>query len=68
MRKISALLLLLLISAAGYAREIERVEPPCWWVGMKTDLQLLIKGDNIRGSTLILAPEDAKIGVSVEKI
>ena len=68
MRRISALLLLLLISAAGYTQEIERVEPPCWWVGMKTDLQLLIKGDNIRGSTLILAPEDAKRGVSVEKI
>jgi glycosidase len=68
MRRIIALVFLLLVSAAGFAQEIERVEPPCWWVGMKTDLQLLIKGDNIRGSTLILAPEDAKRGVSVGKI
>ena len=68
MRRITALVLLLLVSAVGFAQVIERVEPPCWWVGMKTDLQLLIKGENIRGSTLILAPEDAKRGVSVGKI
>jgi hypothetical protein len=68
MRRIITLVFLLLVSVAGFAQEIERVEPPCWWVGMKTDLQLLIKGDNIRGSNLILAPEDAKRGVSVGKI
>ena len=27
--------------------QISRVEPPCWWVGMNTPLQLLIKGDKI---------------------
>ena len=27
-------------------RDIERVEPPNWWVGFKNpDLQLLVKGD-----------------------
>ena len=67
MRRITALVLLLLVSAVGFAQVIER-GASCWWVGMKTDLQLLIKGDNIRGSTLILAPEDAKRGVSVGKI
>ena len=68
MRRITALVLLLLVSVAGFAEGIERVEPPCWWVGMKTGLQLLIKGDDIRGSTLELAPEENKKGVSVGKI
>lgn len=27
--------------------KISRVEPLCWWVGMKTPLQLLIQGENI---------------------
>ena len=26
---------------------LDRVEPPCWWVGMKTPLQLLVKGEGI---------------------
>ena len=26
------------------ADRAERVEPPCWWVGMETPLQLLVKG------------------------
>ena len=28
--------------------EIVRVEPPCWWVGMKTPLQLLIQGPGVQ--------------------
>ncbi len=68
MRRITALVLLLLVSIAGFAAGIERVEPPCWWVGMRTDLQLLIKGEDIRGSILELAPEESKKGVSVGKI
>ena len=27
--------------------EIGRVEPPCWWTGMKTPLQLMVYGDGI---------------------
>ena len=26
---------------------VSKVEPPCWWLGMKTDLQLMIHGDEI---------------------
>jgi len=26
---------------------LSRVEPPCWWVGMKTPLQLLLNGEGI---------------------
>ncbi|MCQ2147004.1 MAG: alpha-amylase family glycosyl hydrolase [Bacteroidales bacterium] len=29
------------------SKELVRVEPLSWWIGMKTDLQLLIGGDNI---------------------
>ena len=28
---------------------IAQVEPPCWWVGMKTDLQLMVHGEGISG-------------------
>ena len=27
--------------------QIARVEPPCWWVGMKTPLQLMVYGEGI---------------------
>ena len=29
------------------AEQVTRVEPLSWWVGMKTDLQLLVQGDGI---------------------
>ena len=29
------------------ADRAERVEPPCWWVGMETPLQLLVKGNEL---------------------
>ena len=29
------------------ADQVTRVEPPCWWAGMKTDLQLLVQGPSI---------------------
>ncbi len=33
------------------AIEIQKVEPPFWWIGMQhTELQLLIYGDNIASS------------------
>ncbi|MCA0932763.1 glycoside hydrolase family 13 protein [Lutimonas saemankumensis] len=49
------------ISAFG---QIERVEPPNWWVGFKNqDLQLLIKGENISDYT----PNIEYAGVSIVK-
>lgn len=27
--------------------QISRIEPPCWWTGMKTPLQLMVYGDDI---------------------
>lgn len=34
-------------STSVWAQTIERVEPECWWTGMKTDLQLMIYGHDI---------------------
>ena len=28
-------------------QEVTRVEPLCWWTGMKTPLQLLVQGEGI---------------------
>ncbi|MCD7978560.1 MAG: cyclomaltodextrinase N-terminal domain-containing protein [Tannerellaceae bacterium] len=28
---------------------IQRIEPPCWWIGMKTPLQLMIYGKDLAG-------------------
>lgn len=47
MKHISALFFLLLaLNVAG--QNLERVEPPNWWAGMKSrDLQLMVHGENI---------------------
>lgn len=44
---------------------ISHVEPPCWWVGMQTPLQLLIHGQNV--SSYSLAIEGPK-GVRIKQI
>ena len=31
------------------SNEITRVEPPSWWIGMKTRLQLMVQGKGISG-------------------
>ena len=46
-------------------REIERVEPKNWWVGLKnTNLQLLVKHPNIANAT----PEIKYQGLSIKKV
>jgi glycosidase len=50
------------ISATG----IERMEPPCWWIGMKhQELQIMVYGENIGVSDLKLAPCP---GVKIERV
>lgn len=51
--------------ADATAEQVTRVEPLSWWVGLKTDLQLLVQGVGI--SEYDVAIEGGK-GVSVEKI
>ena len=43
------------LSLHAYAAPIERIEPPSWWVGMKSDrLQLMVHGTNVADYTLEL--------------
>ena len=44
---------------------VSRVEPPCWWVGMNTPLQLLIQGEGISEWELSL---EGGNGVSIKQI
>ena len=64
--KTSLLLLAFLVGSFSFGiAQIDRVEPPNWWVGMNNpDLQLLIYGDNISH----LEPTFAHPGVSLERI
>jgi len=56
---------LLLIFSISASSQIERVEPPNWWVGFKqTNLQLLVKGKDISAYT----PEIDYPGISIEKV
>ena len=45
--------------------QVTRVEPLSWWVGMKTDLQLLVQGAGISDYAVAI---EGGAGVSVEKI
>jgi glycosidase len=64
--KILLLMAALLCMTTLRAEKIDRVEPPCWWIGMETDLQLMIHGDRIAGSAVSV---DASIkGLSVGKV
>ena len=57
-------ILILLISMAGFS-QIERIEPPNWWVGFKnTELQLLVKHDKISEAQ----PEVSYEGVTIKKV
>ena len=56
----------LLCMPALRAENIDRVEPPCWWIGMDTDLQLMIHGDRIANAKVSV---DASVkGLSVGKV
>lgn len=49
----------------GVAAQVERIDPPYWWVGMKNgNLQLLVKGKNIAA----LEPKINASGVTLEKV
>ena len=57
----------LLLGAAlhSYAAPIERIEPPSWWVGMKSaKLQLMVHGTNIAD----YAPELHYPGVRIAEV
>ena len=41
--------------------KVARVEPPCWWTGMKTDLQLMIYGKDISQWDVSIAGNGLKV-------
>ena len=71
MKRNSILLVcLFLLSVAGLRAEntekLDRIEPPCWWIGMETDLQLMIHGPGIREAKV--SSDAAVKGISVGKV
>ena len=55
MKKKLHLLVLMVFIAAGLHAQINHVEPPNWWVGMKNpNVQLLIHGNNVGETTPII--------------
>ena len=46
--------------------KITRIEPPCWWTGMKTSLQLMIQGPSISEYSVEFKSKDLKV-ISVHK-
>jgi len=53
-------------STSLWAGVIDRVEPPCWWVGMDTELQLMIHGKKLAGATV--TSDSAVKGITVGKV
>jgi len=45
--------------------KVTRVEPPCWWTGMNTPLQLMIQGENVSAYEVSIEGDP---GVKVTKI
>lgn len=67
MRKLITLLIVL-VTLNVAAQEVARVEPPNWWAGMKsTDLQLLVHGDGISATDVVIDYDGVEL-VSVTKV
>ena len=64
--RILLLCLAMLSTTALRADKLDRIEPPCWWVGMETDLQLMLHGTNIAGSAGSV--DEAVKGLSIGKV
>jgi Glycosidases len=64
MRRTILSILALLCTLSLSAQRIDRVEPPCWWIGMDTDLQLMLYGRDLKGSTVKLVEDNKNISVS----
>lgn len=54
------------VSAAAPKIDIKHVEPLSWWVGMTTDLQIMVNGNNISLCDVQILPENQ--GVSVKAL
>ena len=61
MKRIATLLAGLFVATALSAGEVTRVEPPSWWTGMKTDLQLLVQGPGMGSCTVSIEGRGLKV-------
>ena len=51
MKRLLLFTICLLCASSVYAIDISRLEPACWWVGMKNpELQIMVYGKNIASS------------------
>ncbi len=68
-KRLTLLLPILVITMASFAQNrVERVEPPCWWVGMNNpNLQLLVYGQNIASATVSINYPSVDL-LNVEKV
>ena len=63
MKKLVILLAGICCLVSVSAMEIDRVEPPFWWVGMKNpSLQLLVHGKDISDAKVSLKQKGVKLG------
>lgn len=57
-RKLISILILTILLSTSARAQIDRVEPPHWWIGFKDhSLQLLVKADNIQNAKVSLNTE-----------
>lgn len=62
LKKLSLLLLVSLLTLSTYAKKIDMVHPSFWWADMKnTELQVMLHGDNLAGSTVSISSDKVKI-------
>ena len=65
---LSLLIILITLNVFGIDTDLERVEPPNWWTGMKSpDLQLMIYGKNISATDVSIDYSGVEL-VSVTKV
>jgi len=58
----------LMLAFAAHGLELERIEPPHWWVGMKSDrLQLLVHGPGIGAAAVSSGHADFRI-IGVQRV
>ena len=64
--RLFALCLAMLCNTLLGAETLNHIEPPCWWVGMNTELQLMLHGRGLRDARVTA---DASVkGLSVTKV
>ncbi|NLH55253.1 MAG: glycoside hydrolase family 13 protein [Rikenellaceae bacterium] len=68
MKKLVPLTISIILSFMSEAQNINRIEPPCWWVGMKnSELQLMVNGKDIAQAEVNISYPGVEL-VSVDRV